>query len=334
MKKYEFILKDLDCAACANEIQEKLEKNPKLHNVNVNFAKLKLTYETNEVSVEEVRKAVLEQEPDVEMIDASLEHTEQKEEKSNTMSQVCRLVIGIAIAFIGMYAKLPATASIILIIVGYAILLYRTAKNAIKMLFKSKKINENFLITISCIGAYLVGEHLEGLMVIILYEIGKILEEKSINKSRKSIKDLMNIKPEYANLKIENDIKQVSPEEVKIGDIILVKEGEKVPLDGIVTKGNADLNTASLTGESKLSQVQEGKNVLSGSIVVDGMIEVKVTEKYENSTVSRILDLVENATDKKAKTETFVNKASSIYTPIVIGLAAIVAIFLPLFTTL
>ena len=332
MKKYEFILKDLDCAACANEIQEKLEKNPNLHNVNVNFAKLKLTYETDEVSVEEVRKAVLEQEPDVEMIDASLEHTEQKEEKSNTMSQVCRLVIGIAIAFIGMYAKLPATASIILIIVGYAILLYRTAKNAIKMLFKSKKINENFLITISCVGAYLVGEHLEGLMVIILYEIGKILEEKSINKSRKSIKDLMNIKPEYANLKIENDIKQVSPEEVQIGDIILVKEGEKVPLDGIVTKGNADLNTASLTGESKLSQVQEGKNVLSGSIVVDGMIEVKVTEKYENSTVSRILDLVENATDKKAKTETFVNKASSIYTPIVIGLAAIVAIFLPLFT--
>lgn len=332
MKKYEFILKDLDCAACANEIQEKLEKNPNLHNVNVNFAKLKLTYETDEVSVEEVRKAVLEQEPDVEMIDASLENTEQKEEKSNTMSQVCRLVIGIAIAFIGMYAKLPATASIILIIVGYAILLYRTAKNAIKMLFKSKKINENFLITISCIGAYLVGEHLEGLMVIILYEIGKILEEKSINKSRKSIKDLMNIKPEYANLKIENEIKQVSPEEVQIGDIILVKEGEKVPLDGIVTKGNADLNTASLTGESKLSQVQEGKKVLSGSIVVDGMIEVKVTEKYENSTVSRILDLVENATDKKAKTETFVNKASSIYTPIVIGLATIVALFLPVFT--
>ena len=334
MKKYEFILKDLDCAACANEIQEKLEKNPKLHNVNVNFAKLKLTYETDEVSVEEVRKAVLEQELDVEMIDASLEHTAQKEEKSNTMSQVCRLVIGIAIAFIGMYAKLPATASIILIIVGYAILLYRTAKNAIKMLFKSKKINENFLITISCIGAYLVGEHLEGLMVIILYEIGKILEEKSINKSRKSIKDLMNIKPEYANLKIENEIKQVSPEEVQIGDIILVKEGEKVPLDGIVTKGKADLNTASLTGESELSQVQEGRNVLSGSIVVDGMIEVKVTEKYENSTVSRILDLVENATDKKAKTETFVNKASSIYTPIVIGLAAIVAIFLPLFTNI
>ena len=332
MKRYEFILKDLDCAACANEIQEKLAKNPGLHNVNVNFAKLKLTYETDTVSVEEVRKAVKEQEPEVEMISAEKMKEIENKNESKMGAQIARLLIGILVAGIGLYAKLPDAVSTIFIILGYVILLYRTAKNAFKMLFASKKINENFLITVSCVGAYLVGEHMEGLMVIILYEIGKILEEKSISKSRKSIKDLMDIKPEYANLKTENDIKQVSPEEVKIGDIILVKEGEKVPLDGIVTKGTADLNTASLTGESKLTQVSENKNVLSGSIVVDGMIEVKVTEEYKNSTVSRILDLVENATDKKAKTETFVNKASSIYTPIVIGLAAVVAIFLPLFT--
>ncbi len=332
MKRYEFILKDLDCAACANEIQEKLAKNPELHNVNVNFAKLKLTYETDTVSVEEVRKAVKEQEPDVEMISAEKMKEIENKKESKMGAQIARLLIGIIIAGIGLYAKLPDTISTIFIILGYVILLYRTAKNAFKMLFASKKINENFLITVSCVGAYLVGEHMEGLMVITLYEIGKILEEKSISKSRKSIKDLMDIKPEYANLKTENDIKKVSPEEVKIGDTILIKEGEKVPLDGIVTKGTADLNTASLTGESKLTQVSENRNVLSGSIVVDGMIEVKVTEEYKNSTVSRILDLVENATDKKAKTETFVNKASSIYTPIVIGLAAIVAIFLPLFT--
>ena len=332
MKRYEFILKDLDCAACANEIQEKLAKNPELHNVNVNFAKLKLTYETDTVSVEEVRKAVKEQEPDVEMISAEKMKEIENKKESKMGAQLARLLIGIIIAGIGLYAKLPDTISTIFIILGYVILLYRTAKNAFKMLFASKKINENFLITVSCVGAYLVGEHMEGLMVIILYEIGKILEEKSISKSRKSIKDLMDIKPEYANLKTENDIKKVSPEEVKIGDTILIKEGEKVPLDGIVKKGTADLNTASLTGESKLTQVSESENVLSGSIVVDGMIEVKVTEEYKNSTVSRILDLVENATDKKAKTETFVNKASSIYTPIVIGLAAIVAIFLPLFT--
>lgn len=331
MKKYEFILKDLDCAGCANEIQEKLEKNPKLHNVNVNFAKLKLTYETEEVPVEEVRKLVKEQEPDVEMIEAG---KNKNEEDEKIRTDVIRLVVGIIIAGIGLYAPIPTTIGKIFVILGYIILLYKTAKTALKMLVTGKKINEKFLITISCIGAYAVGEHLEGLMVIILYEIGEILEDKSVSKSRKSIKELMNIKPEYANIKNENEIKQISPEEVKIGDIILVKEGERIPLDGIVIKGTANLNTSSLTGESKLSQVQEGKEVLSGSIVVDGILEIKVTNEYKESTVSKILDLVENATDKKAKTETFVNRASSIYTPIVIGLALIVAIFLPIFTNI
>ena len=335
MKKYEFILKDLDCAACANEIQEKLEKNPKLHNVNVNFAKLKLTYETDEVSVEEVRKAVKEQEPDVEMIDATVKNTNQEDEDENgeIKTDIIRLVIGIILAGIGLYAPVPPIIGTVLVILAYIVLLYKTAKIALKMLFTGKKINEKMLITISCIGAYCVGEHLEGLMVIILYEIGEILEDKSVDKSRKSIKELMNIKPEYANLKTgNNEIKRVSPEEVKIGDTILIKEGEKIPLDGIVTKGTADLNTASLTGESKLAQAQLGKKVLSGSIVVDGMLEVQVTNEYKESTVSRILELVENATDRKAKTETFVNKAASIYTPIVIGLAVAVAVLLPLFT--
>lgn len=328
MKKYEFIIKNLDCPKCANKIQEKLSKNPQLYNVNVNFAKLKLTYETEKVTVEEVIKTIKEQEPEVEVIEAS----HQKEEKSIIGVHIIRLVIGVVIALIGLYANLQSEIGKILIIIGYGILLYRTAKNALKMLLRSKKINENFLITISSIGAYLVGEHLEGLMVITLYEIGKILEEKSINKSRKSIKDLMNIKPEYANIKDGNEIKQVSPEEVKVGEIILVKEGERIPLDGIVVKGTANLNTASLTGESKLTQVKEEEKVLSGSIVVNGTIEVKTTEKYENSTVSKILELVENATDRKAKTETFVSKASSIYTPIVLSLAMMVAIFLPMLT--
>lgn len=331
MKKYEFILKNLDCAACGNEIQEKLSKNPDLYNVNVNFAKLKLTYETEKVKIEEVKKAVKEQEPEVEMIETK--EFKQKEE-SKIKEQVIRLIIGTIIAGIGLFCKLPNKIPEIFIIVGYIILLYRTAKNAIKMLIKSKKINENFLITISCIGAYAVGEHIEGLMVIILYEIGKILEEKSINKSRKSISDLMDIKPEYANIKSQNEIKQVSPEEVKIGETIVIKQGEKIPLDGIIIKGRAELNTASLTGESKLVQVKENDKVLSGSIVIDGLIEVRVTEIYDNSTVKRILELVENATDKKAKTETFVNKASSIYTPIVIGLAIVVAVLLPIFTNI
>ena len=140
----------------------------------------------------------------------------------------------------------------------------------------------------------------------------------------------MDIKPEYANLKKGDEIEIVEPSEVKVGDIVVAKQGEKIPLDGVVVKGTASLNTASLTGESKPQDVDENDIVLSGSIVLEGLLEIKVTEKYENSTVSKILELVENATDKKAKTETFVNKAAKIYTPIVIGIAILVGIFLPL----
>ena len=218
----------------------------------------------------------------------------------------------------------------IVVLVGYVILLYRTLKNAGKLLIKSHSINENFLVSLSCIGAYFIGEHFEGLMVIILYEIGKILEEKAINKTRKSISSLMNIKPEYANLKNGEDISVVKPEDVKIGDIVVIKQGEKIPLDGIVVKGEASLNTASLTGESKLRKVKVEDLVLSGSINENGLLEIKVTDEYKNSTVQKILDLVENATDKKAKTETFVGKAAGIYTPIVIVLAILVAVFLPI----
>lgn len=336
MKKYEYEIAGLDCAACANEIQEGLNKNPEIKNANVNFAKMKLTYETDTLSKEEIEKIVQSIEPEVELLEASSKSKDLKNEKAQKENRkklwlhILRLVIGAIVAGVGLYVPMPKVASTIFIVLGYAILLFKTAKNAVKLLFKSKTINENLLITISCIGAYLVGKSSEGLMVIILYEIGKILEEKAINKTRKSISDLMDIKPEYANLKKGDEIETVEPSEVKVGDIVVAKQGEKIPLDGVVVKGTASLNTASLTGESKPQDVAENDIVLSGSIVLEGLLEIKVTEKYENSTVSKILELVENATDKKAKTETFVNKAAKIYTPIVIGIAILVGIFLPL----
>lgn len=336
MKKYEYEIAGLDCTACANEIQEGLNKNPEIKNANVNFAKMKLTYETDTLSKEGIEKIVQSIEPEVELLEANSKSKDLKNEKSQKENRkklwlhILRLVIGAIAAGVGLYVPMPQIASTIFIVLGYAILLFKTAKNAVKLLFKSKTINENLLITISCIGAYLVGKSSEGLMVIILYEIGKILEEKAINKTRKSISDLMDIKPEYANLKKGDEIEIVEPSEVKVGDIVVAKQGEKIPLDGVVVKGTASLNTASLTGESKPQDVDENDIVLSGSIVLEGLLEIKVTEKYENSTVSKILELVENATDKKAKTETFVNKAAKIYTPIVIGIAILVGIFLPL----
>ena len=336
MKKYEFEIAGLDCAACANEIQEGLNKNPEIKNANVNFAKMKLTYETDTLSKEGIEKIIQSIEPEVELLEVNSKSKDLKNEKAQKENRkklwlhILRLVIGAIVAGVGLYVPMPKVASTIFIVLGYAVLLFKTVKNAVKLLFKSKTINENLLITISCIGAYLVGKSSEGLMVIILYEIGKILEEKAINKTRKSISDLMDIKPEYANLKKGDEIEIVEPSEVKVGDIVVAKQGEKIPLDGVVVKGTASLNTASLTGESYPQDVDENDIVLSGSIVLEGLLEIKVTEEYENSTVSKILELVENATDKKAKTETFVNKAAKIYTPIVIGIAILVGIFLPL----
>lgn len=358
MKKHKFTLKDLDCANCANKIQNKLSENENYTNVIVNFNTLRLSLES-ELEYEEVKanviKTISELEPEVEVLDINNiyetrkihdkkndhqhEHKHESEhnhleknnanEKSKINLNVVRLLIGILFMILGVYITFPSCLNLIIIVFAYMVLLYRTTKNAVKLL-KKKTIDENFLVTISCIGAFFIGEQAEGLMVIILYELGKILEDKAINNTRKSIASLMDIKPEYANLKHSNHEHKVSPEEVNIGDTIIVKQGEKVPLDGIVVSGEASLNTASLTGESKLIKVKENDKIISGSINEKGLIEVKVTEKYENSTVSRILELVENATDKKAKTETFVNKASRIYTPIVVGLAILVAVLLPL----
>lgn len=362
LKKYELILEGLDCANCANKIQNKLAENPNYKNVVVNFNTLKLSFESelDDVKVE-IEKVVKSLEPEVVVIDAqnkkvnhehNHEHSHEHDnhdkhdkhdkhdvhhDKNSFLhflyknSNMVRLICGIILMLVVLTEILPEKINLVILVLAYIIMLYRTSKNALKLL-KQKVVDENLLVTISCIGAFIIGERFEGLMVIVLYEIGKILEEKAINNTRKSIASLMDIRPEYANLKHENHEHRVSPNEVNINDIIIVKQGEKIPLDGIVVSGNADLNTASLTGESILRKVKENDKVLSGSINEKGLIEIKVTEKYENSTVSKILELVENATDKKAKKETFVNKASRIYTPVVLTLAVIVGILLPIFT--
>ena len=328
MKNYKYTLEGLDCAACAKKVEDEIANTEGYKDVVVNFSTLKLTFKTNKPNPKkEITKLVQKLEPDVEVLEDGEENHDKEEHNGN---DIARIVVGIAIYLIAIIGKFNTTVTSVLTIIAFAILLYKTAKKGFKQLFKNKVLDENMLIVVSAIGAYLVGKNSEGLMVITLYEIGKILESKAVNKTRKSISDLMNIKPEYANLKQGEEWKQVTPDKVKIGDVILVKTGEKIPLDGIVIKGNAQIDNSALTGESKLLEVAENSKVLSGSINTNGLIEVKVEQTYENSTVSQILNLVENATDKKAKTETFVSKAAKIYTPVVMGLALLVAIFMPL----
>jgi len=328
LKSYKYTLEGLDCAACAKKVEDEIANTEGYKDVVVNFSTLKLTFKTNKPNPKkEITKLVQKLEPDVEVLEDGEENHDKEEHNGN---DIARIVVGIAIYLIAIIGKFNTTVTSVLTIIAFAILLYKTAKKGFKQLFKNKVLDENMLIVVSAIGAYLVGKNSEGLMVITLYEIGKILESKAVNKTRKSISDLMNIKPEYANLKQGEEWKQVTPDKVKIGDVILVKTGEKIPLDGIVIKGNAQIDNSALTGESKLLEVAENSKVLSGSINTNGLIEVKVEQTYENSTVSQILNLVENATDKKAKTETFVSKAARIYTPVVMGLALLVAIFMPL----
>ena len=328
MKSYKYTLEGLDCAACAKKVEDEIANTEGYEDVVVNFSTLKLTFKTDKPSPKkEITKLVQKLEPDVEVLEDG-EKSQEKEEHNEL--DIVRIIVGLIVYAIALIIGKSTIITNILTIIAFVILLYKTAKKGFKQLFKNKVLDENMLIVVSAIGAYLVGKNSEGLMVITLYEIGKILESKAVNKTRKSISDLMNIKPEYANLKQGEEWEQVTPDEVKIGDVILVKTGEKIPLDGIVIKGNAQIDNSALTGESKLIEVAENSKVLSGSINTNGLIEVKVEQTYENSTVSQILNLVENATDKKAKTETFVSKAAKIYTPVVMGLALLVAIFMPL----
>ena len=325
--KYKFTINNLDCANCAAKIEKKLNETSDITNAIVNFSKSSLTIWTNrEGDIKKYLESIIKTiEPDVTLTDSSINHHDH----STTKLDIITLISGVLLSLIAMFILKEGVISKILIILSYILLLYKIVIKAFKQL-KSLSIDENLLITVSCIGAYFTNNIHEGLMVIILYDIGKILESIAVNNSRKSIKELMNIKPDYANLKKGDTIIKVSPEEVKVNDLVIVKPGEKVALDGIIVSGESKLNTQSITGESKVLSVSPGDSILSGTINTSGLLTVKITNTFATSTVSKILSLIDDATDRKAKTETFVSATAKIYTPIVLILAILTVIFLPL----
>lgn len=324
MKKYKYNINNLDCANCAREVEENLNKNKNFKNVIVNFNTKKLIYESNkEFKLEELNKLVKEVEPDAFITD---EEVNIKKEYYFSI-----LVIAVIIGLIGYFINMPTYLKWILYVISYSMLLYRCIINSLKLLIKSKTINENLLITVSCLGALSLGNVLEGIMVITLYTIGKILEEKAINNSRNSIKDLMDLTDKSVNIKVGKEVKNILVEDVKVGDILLVKKGEKIGVDGIIKSGASSIDSSALTGESEPVFIKEGDKVLSGSINLGDIILVEATSTFEDSTVSKILEMLESATDKKTKTETIVSKGSKIYTPVVLVLSILVMLVLPLF---
>ena len=240
------------------------------------------------------------------------------------------IIISAILFAIALFVKMNQTLQLILMLVAYILLGKDTVLKAVKNVEKGDFFDENFLMTISTLGAIIIGEYTEAVAVMLFYEIGELFQSYAINKSRKSIADMMDIKPEYANVIRDNKSQKVDPDEVKIDEIIEIKPGERLPLDAIIVKGETTLDTSALTGESVPVEVREGATILSGCININALILAKVTKEYFDSTVNKVLDLVENAASKKSTSERLITRFAKIYTPIVIGLAVLLAIFPPI----
>ena len=240
------------------------------------------------------------------------------------------IIISAILFAIALFVKMNQTLQLVLMLVAYILLGKDTVLKAVKNVEKGDFFDENFLMTIATLGAIIIGEYPEAVAVMLFYEIGELFQSYAINKSRKSIADMMDIKPEYANVIRDNKSQKVDPDEVQIGETIEIKPGERVPLDAIIIKGETILDTSALTGESVPVEVREGATILSGCININALISAKVTKEYFDSTVNKVLDLVENAAAKKSTSERLITRFAKIYTPIVIGLAVLLAIFPPI----
>ena len=280
-------------------------------------------------------------EPDVEVSEKQLEATApvKKDEKAAVYNdedkkRTIRLAVGAVVYAIGMaltvFAKLPTLAELAFLIVAYVILGWDIVWQAVKNITRGQVFDEHFLMSVSTIGAFAIGEYPEAVAVMLFYQVGEFFQSLAVKRSRKSISDLMDIRPDSATVKRNGVLQVVSPESVAVGEIIVVKPGEKIPLDGIVVDGESMLDTKALTGESVPRSIRKGDEALSGCINQSGLLTLKVTKSFGESTVSKITDLVENASARKAPTENFITTFARYYTPVVVGMAAVLAIIPPL----
>ena len=244
---------------------------------------------------------------------------------------IFKLILSLILILAGILLPISNTFKLVLYLLSYVVIGYKVIIAAISNIFHGEFLDENFLMIIGSLGAIITGEYSEAIAVMWLYEVGEMFQDYATEKSRKSISSLMDLKPDYANIVKDGKLQKVKPEEVKISDIIVVKPGEKIPLDGIVVEGSSQIDTSSLTGESAPISVKEHSPVLSGTINKTSPLSIKVTKEFKESTVSKILELIENASSKKTKSENFITKFAKVYTPVVVGLALLLAFVPPMF---
>lgn len=333
MKKYK--LNNLDCASCASKIEDNLTKLEDVKFVSVNFANSSMTIDTN--NLDKVKSKIKEIEPEVEIEDNEKEKTlVSTSELMENKRAIIKAVSGLSLLIAGMIFEdeLHNTpfhiAEYAVFVVAYLVVGWNVIASAVKNIARGQVFNEQFLMTIATLGAFAIDEMPEAVAVMLFYIVGELFQDIAVGRSRKSIKALLEIKPDYANLKSGTEILKVSPEEVKIGDTIIVKPGEKVPLDGIVLDGTSFVDTAALTGESVPREVKETDEVLSGMINQFGLLTIEVKKTFGESSISRILEMVENATTQKAETEKFITTFAKYYTPVIVFGALLLAVIPPL----
>ena len=333
MKKY--ILKNLDCANCAAKLENSINKLDCVKSVSIDFGSLSMLIDTSDI--DKVQKEIERIEPEVAVIDpAAKSAPAEEEEEFNPKRELAFLGLTSVIYIAGLIfqTQLEKTpyhiAEYLLFICVYFAAGWKVLFNAFRNISKGMVFDENFLMTIATLGAIAIHALTEAAGVMLFYKAGEFLQELSVHRSRKSIKALLEIRPDYANLKVNGEIKKVSPEDVSIGSHVVVKPGEKIPLDGIVISGYSQIDTSALTGESVPRVVKEKDTVLAGTINKEGMITIEVTKLFGESSITRILELVENATHNKAKTELFFTTFAKYYTPAIVAIAALTAVLPPL----
>ncbi|WP_302630825.1 heavy metal translocating P-type ATPase [uncultured Clostridium sp.] len=327
-EELQLTLEGLNCANCARKIEEKVGKMEGVKESNLNFTTTTLNVKLErkvkeEHAINEIKKIVEALEPHVKVEKKVSGKTNVQRAKFEVKPT---LIIGTILYLIAIIGDFKGALALILFVASYLLIGGKVVLTAIKNIARGQLFDENFLMTVATIGAFSISEYPEAVAVMLFYEIGETIQGYAVNKSRSSISSLMDIRADYANIIIDGKEKKVSPETVKVEDIILVKPGEKVPLDGIVVEGESFVDTSALTGESVPRKIAVNDEILSGGINTNGVLKVKVTKKFGESTVSRILEMVENAANKKANTEKFITKFAKVYTPIVVALAILIAV--------
>ena len=335
--KKTFTLSDLDCASCAVKIEKGINDIQGVKAASVDFATKKVSIENDGSDwakiIEEAKKVVERSEPGVSLVENTKENIKAKakeEEEESNKGEFIRLGIGAALFAVGIAFNFSFWLEFSIYLVSYILVGGEVVLRAIKNIARGQVFDENFLMTIATIGAFAIKEFPEGVAVMLFYQIGELFQDIAVNRSRKSISALMDIRPDYAILIVGNEEKKVDPDDVKIGDRIIVKPGEKIPLDGRILEGKSMVNTSALTGESVPREVESGEDVLAGFINTNGVLTIEVTKEFGESTVAKILDLVQNATSRKAPTENFITKFARYYTPVVVIIALILAVVPPL----